>query len=155
MLLKDTFAVEASLESVWAFLEDIPRVSACVPGAEEVAEVAPNVYRGLLKAKIGPLAVSFGGQVTIIERVPRERLAATIEGDEKSLASFVNARFVGYLAQGESGTHLTYEVDMALRGRLAQFGFSVFQGTAKKMTAEFARRLQEALTQSNQGATES
>lgn len=152
MLIKDTFRVDAPLEAVWDFLQDIPRVGGCVPGVEDIAEVEPDVYRGRLKAKVGPLAASFGGQVTIVERVPRQRLTALLEGDDKSSASFVKAKFTGQLAQAAGGTQLTYEVDMALRGRLAQFGFAVFQGMAKKMTAEFARRLQEALANSGGGA---
>jgi len=150
MLIKNAFIVAASLDAVWDFLQDIPRVGRCVPGAESVVEVEADVYRGRLQARVGPLAASFGGQVTIVERVPRERLTALLEGDDKSSASFVKAKFTGYLAPVDGGTQLTYEVDLALRGRLAQFGFAVFQGVAKKMTAEFARRLQQALAQSGQ-----
>jgi len=148
MLIKDTFTVDAPLDAVWDFLKDIPRVGSCVPGVEDVAEVEPDVYRGRLKVKVGPLAASFGGHVTIVERVPRQRMTALLEGDDKSSASFVKAKFTGQLAQAEDGTQLAYEVDMALRGRLAQFGFAVFQGMAKKMTAEFARRLQAELADS-------
>ena len=155
MILKDTFTVDAPLDAVWAFLQDIPRLSACVPGAEDVAAVEPDVYRGRLKARVGPLAVAFGGQITILERVPPKRLTALVEGDDKSSASFVKAKFTGHLASVEGGTQLTYEVDMALRGRLAQFGFAVFQGTAKKMAAEFARRLQAALSEPGRAAPES
>jgi carbon monoxide dehydrogenase subunit G len=36
-------------------------------------------------------------------------------------------------------------MDVALRGRLAQFGLAVVQATAKKMTAEFANCLNEVL----------
>jgi carbon monoxide dehydrogenase subunit G len=41
MKLQDSFVIEAP---VWAFLLDVPRVSACLPGAEAVKEVKPDVY---------------------------------------------------------------------------------------------------------------
>lgn len=61
-------------------------------------------------------------------------------------SSRVKATFTGTLTPMESGTRLDYEVDLALRGRLAQFGFTVVRATAKKMTADFAQCLQKAVT---------
>jgi carbon monoxide dehydrogenase subunit G len=100
-----------------------------------------------LRVKVGPLSAAFGGCVTIVERVAPELLAAQVEGEDRSSASFVKATFSGRLTPVETGTQLDYEMDLALRGRLAQFGLTVVQGTAKKMTAEFAERLQEALAE--------
>ena len=147
MVIKGALTVDAPVEAVWAFLQDTPRVSTCMPGVEEVEEVEPNLYRGRLRVKVGPLAASFGGRVTIVERAAPERMVAQVEGEDRSLASRVKATFTGTLTQVEAGTQLDYAVDLAIRGRLAQFGFPVVQATAKKMTAEFARCLQEALSE--------
>ncbi len=147
MLIKDGFTVNASVEAVWAFLHDITRVSACVPGAEAVEEVEPDIYRGTLKARVGAVRAAFGGQVTIVERVTPERLVASVKAEDRALGSSVTATFTGQLTLVEAGTRLDYEVDVALRGRLAQVGFAVVQQTARKMTAEFARCLQEALSE--------
>ena len=46
MKLQDSFEIEAPAEQIWEFLLDIPRVSVCVPGAEDVKEVEPDVYQG-------------------------------------------------------------------------------------------------------------
>ncbi len=59
MLIKDKFTVNAPVETVWAFIHDIPRVSACIPGAEAVEEVEPDVYRGKLKARVGVVKAAF------------------------------------------------------------------------------------------------
>lgn len=139
MLLKDSFTIEAPVEAVWALLEDVHRIAACVPGIENVEEVGPDTYNGALRIKIGPISAAFAGQVTITERTPLERLVAEVSGQDKSSASLVKATFTGQLNRVETSTQLAYEMDIALRGRLAQFGLTVVQGTAKKMTAEFAR----------------
>lgn len=146
MQIKDAFTIGAPVETVWAFLQDIPRVSTCVPGIQEVAEIAPDVYRGQLKVKVGPLSATFSGRVTILERVAPERMVAQIEGEDKASASFVKATFTSRLKPVAAGTEIEYEMDVALRGRLAQFGFTVVRATAKKMTAQFAKCVQEALT---------
>lgn len=139
MLLKDSFIIEAPVEAVWALLEDIQRLAGCVPGIENVEEIGPDTYNGALKIKIGPIAAAFAGQVTITERIPLERLVAEVNGQDKSSASLVRATFTGQLNRVDASTQLQYEMDIALRGKLAQFGLTVVQGTAKKMTAEFAR----------------
>jgi carbon monoxide dehydrogenase subunit G len=139
MMLKDSFMIEAPVEAVWTLLEDVHRIAACVPGVENVEEVGPDTYNGALRIKIGPVSAAFAGQVTITERIPLERLVAEVAGQDKNSASLVKAAFTGQLSRIETNTQLDYEMDIALRGRLAQFGLTVVQGTAKKMTTEFAR----------------
>jgi carbon monoxide dehydrogenase subunit G len=151
MLLKDSFLIEAPVEAVWTLLQDVHRISTCVPGVEEVEEVGPDTYHGVLKIKVGPIGASFAGQVTITERRPLERLVAEVAGKDKGTASQVKAKFTGVLSPAESGTQLDYEMDVALRGRLAQFGMTVVQATAKKMTADFARCLGGILTAPDSG----
>jgi uncharacterized protein len=146
MIIKDTFTVGAPVETVWAFLHDIPRVSACMPGAEQVKEVETDVYQGRLTSKVGAVRAAFVGRVSIVERVAQERLVASVKADDRALASSVSGTFSCQLAPVEGGTRLDYEVDVAIRGRLAQIGFTAVQQTAKRMTAEFARCLQEALS---------
>jgi carbon monoxide dehydrogenase subunit G len=104
-----------------------------------------------LKIKIGPVGAAFAGQVTVIERTSMERLVAEVSGQDKGSASLVKATFTGQLSATETGTHLDYEMDIALRGRLAQFGLTVVQGTAKKMTAEFAKCLTATLAATEVG----
>ncbi len=147
MLLKDSFTVPAPVESVWDLLQDVPRIGACVPGVDTLAQTAPDVYQGALKVKVGPISAAFQGAVRFTERIPQERIVAEVDGQDKASASLVKATFTGTLRAVEGGTRVDYEVDVALRGRLGQFGAAVVQATAKKMTAEFARRLQEMITQ--------
>lgn len=147
MLLKDSLTIAAPIDAVWAVLDDVPRVSGCVPGVDGVTESGPDTYRGALKVKVGPIIASFEGTVRFTGRVPRERLVAEVEGQDKSSASLVKATFTGMLSAVEAGTRIDYEVDVALRGRLAQFGVTVVQATARKMTAQFARCLEELIVQ--------
>ncbi|MCK6627942.1 MAG: carbon monoxide dehydrogenase subunit G [Anaerolineae bacterium] len=156
MVLKDSFVVEAPLEVVWALLQDVNRLSGCVAGVEQVEEVGPDSYSGVLKIKIGPISTAFAGQVTITARTPPEQIIAEISGKDNGSASLVKSTFTGRLSPVETGTRLDYEMDIALRGRLAQFGLTVVQATAKKMTVDFARCLAATLTadeaEANNGA---
>lgn len=145
MLLNDSFTVRAPVETVWALLQDVSRISSCVPGVDSVTQTAPDTYQGTLKVKVGPISAAFQGAVRFTERTAQERIVAEVDGQDKSTASLVKATFSAMLRSVDGGTQVDYEVDVALRGRLGQFGATIVQATAKKMTAEFARCLQEIL----------
>ena len=148
MILKDSFIIEAPIDDVWALLQDVHRVSTCVPGVDSIEEIGPNMYNGVLKVKVGPISSSFQGEVTLTEQTyPPGRLVAEVSGKDKISASQVKAIFTGLLIAIEGGTQLDYEMDVALRGRLAQFGLVVVKATAKKMTAEFVKRFTELLAE--------
>jgi len=145
MQIKDSFVIKAPQEKVWEFLFDIPKLSECVPGIESVEVVDDKTYRGKLVVKVGPIKSSFSGIVTLVEVDAPNRIAGTVEGDDKSSASSVKASFTGTLQPVDGGTEAAFEVEANLRGRLAQFGGPVISATAKKITAEFAKNLREKL----------
>jgi carbon monoxide dehydrogenase subunit G len=152
MILKDSFEIEAPIEAVWAFLLDIPRVSTCVPGAEAVAEVEADRYRGKLKARVGAVKAAFAGEAKIEEKVPPKKLAASFKAQDRALASIVTGSFVARLTSIENGTQLDYEMEIAMRGRLGTIGFTVVQQTAKKMSAAFIECVAGALARLDPGS---
>lgn len=156
MILKDSFIIEAPINDVWALLQDVHRVSTCVPGVDSVEEIGPDMYNGVLKVKVGPISTSFQGEVTLTEQTyPPGRLVAEVSGNDKASASQVKATFTGLLSSAEGGgTQLDYEMDVALRGRLAQFGLVVVKATAKKMASEFVKRFTALLAELDKNGQE-
>jgi carbon monoxide dehydrogenase subunit G len=145
MQIKDSFVISASQERVWELLFDIPKLSQCIPGIESVEVMDDKTYRGKLVVRVGPIKSQFSGKVTLTEVDAPNRIAGTVEGDDKSSASSVKATFTGSLTPVDGGTEAAFQVDANLRGRLAQFGGPVIAATAKKLTAEFAKNLREQL----------
>jgi carbon monoxide dehydrogenase subunit G len=145
MQIVDSFVIKASREAVWQFIFDIPRMSKCIPGIEAVEIIDDKNYRGKLVVKVGPIKSEFGGTVTLTEISAPDRIAGSVEGDDKSSASSVKASFTGTLTDVEDGTQAAFVVDANLRGRLAQFGGPIINATAKKLTAEFAKNVRAEL----------
>lgn len=145
MQIKDSFVINSPQEKVWEFLFDIPRLSQCIPGIESVEVLDDRTYRGKLVVRVGPIKSEFTGKVTLTEVDAPNRIAGTVEGDDKSSASSVKATFIGILNPVAGGTEAAFQVDASLRGRLAQFGGPVIIATVKKLTAEFAKCLREKL----------
>lgn len=145
MQIKDSFVINASQEKVWELMFDIPRLSKCVPGIESIEVIDDKTYRGKLVVKVGPIKSEFMGTVVLTEVVAPNRIAGTVDGDDKASASTVKAGFSGTLTPVANGTEAAFVVDVNLRGRLAQFGGPVITATAKKLTAEFAKNLRAQL----------
>ena len=145
MQIKDSFIINAPQDKVWEFLFDIPKLSECVPGIEDVEVVDDKTYKGKLVVKVGPIKTSFSGTVNLTKVNAPNQIAGTVDGEDKSSASSVMASFSGTLKSIEGGTEAAFEVEANLRGRLAQFGGPVITATAKKLTAEFAKNLRERL----------
>ncbi len=145
MLIADTFTVEAPIETVWSFFFDLDRMRQSVPGVESIDRLDDRTYRGRIRVKVGAISASFGGLATITELEPPTRMTAQLQGEDKTVASFVQGTFRSSLRPVEAGTEVSYQMDVNLRGRLAQFGTAVVNATAKKMTAEFTGRLRTML----------
>ena len=145
MRIQDSFTVEAPLEVVWDFLQDIPRVAACMPGLESVEQIGPDEYKAAFKVSVGPVKAKFAGKATIVERLAPVKIAARIEGNDRTSATSVKADFTGRLSGAGAGTLMEVDMEVALRGRLAQFGSAVMIATSKKLTATFADRVRKAI----------
>lgn len=145
MVIQDSFEVNAPVDEVWAVLQEIPRLGGLFPGVKQIEQLTPVSYRGELIVKVGPLRSSFRGEARILEQDPPKRIVAEVQGEDRATQTTVKVQFDGSLSPVPEGTRLEYTADIALRGRLAQFGTAVIHTTAKRLTAEFANKLREEL----------
>src|ERR1700704_1707345 len=59
------FELAAPVESAWAYLLDVPKIAHCVPGASLTEVINDKTYAGKVEVKLGPIGVSYKGQITI------------------------------------------------------------------------------------------
>lgn len=137
MIIEETFTIEAPIQDVWDFFFDLDRISRCVPGAE-VQQVDAENYEGTLSVKVGPLGASFSGTVIITQQTPPSQLEAALKAKDKNTASMVQGKFTSTLKDlSPRQTEVSYQIDVSIRGKLGQFGQTVIQDTAKRISAEF------------------
>lgn len=133
-------------ERLWDFLMELPRVARCVPGVESIEVVDPSAYRGSLKIQVGPIRLALQGTVTVEEqdrRAWRARMRA--EANDRRLGGGIRARMSLTLAPGEGGTRLQIDTELAVLGKIGEFGQPVIKKKADTLLAEFARNLRSAL----------
>jgi uncharacterized protein len=137
MIIEDTFTVEAPIQKVWDFFLDFEQMGKCMPGAE-VRQTDPGNFEGDLKVKVGPLGAAFSGTVTITEQMPPNTITAAVKAKDKGTGSMAQGEFSSSLRRIDPGTtEVSYRIDVTIRGKIGQFGQTVIQDTARRLTAEF------------------
>lgn len=146
MIIEDTFTIHAPIQEVWDFFLDIERMSQCMPGVETVQQTSPTTYEGSLKVKVGPIAAIFGGTVEIVEQTAPTFLKAQGRAKDKNTASMAQGEFgLTLIERGPRETEIAYTLDLAIRGKLGQFGQTVILDTSKRLTAIFVEQVRAQL----------
>ena len=137
MIIEETFTIEAPLQKVWDFFLNVDQMSKCVPGAQ-VKQVDAEHYEGGLSVKVGPIGADFSGTVTITQQTPPTTLEAAFKAKDKMTGSIVQGKFASTLQSvAAAQTQVSYNIDVTIRGKLGQFGQTVIQDTAKRISGEF------------------
>jgi len=120
---------------VWAALNDVNILKAAVPGCESMTAKGDQI-EATVTAKVGPVKATFTGVVTISDLDPPN--SYTIRGEGKGgVAGFARGGARVTLTDAAGGTLLSYKVDAAVGGKLAQIGSRLIDSTAKKLADEF------------------
>ncbi|MGY1743173.1 MULTISPECIES: CoxG family protein [unclassified Blastococcus] len=146
MKLREEFEVAQPVSSVWTFFEQPERVAECVPGVEQLTVVTPDDIDVRLTQSIGPMTATFAAKVTIVERVPEKQIGFTATGKTvRGAMGNVRAGVTVQLEPAGDRTVVMVEGDVALAGALGSVGQKVVAKQAGKVTAQFARNLEQAL----------
>ena len=149
MKLENDFTVDTSIDEAWKALNDLERVTPCLPGAQLTAEVGDE-YEGTMTVKMGPVTQKYNGTVKI-EDADESAHRAVIRADGKDARGqgTASATITSTLTEEEGGTKVHVETDMHLTGRAAQFGRGVQQEVATKLINQFAECLEKEIMGEN------
>lgn len=146
MQLEHRAVVKATPERVWAFVMDVPRMAACLPGAEGVTPDGEDAYRGALKVRVGPIGLRLEGRLIVVERDDANyRAALRAEAADKKVSGAVRSGMALSLQPVEAGTELKVVSDVHIMGKLGEFGQPVIRKKADEMMGAFTQNLARAL----------
>ncbi|TVT25359.1 SRPBCC family protein [Amycolatopsis acidiphila] len=143
MDLSNTFTVNLPVEDTWKVLTDLERVAPCLPGAALLG-VEGDAYRGAVKIKVGPVSAQYQGIARFVEK-DDQAYRAVIRAEGKDVGGQGNAAatVTATLTQQGDGTKVDVRTDLALSGRVAQFGRGVIADVSNKLLGQFVRRLED------------
>jgi carbon monoxide dehydrogenase subunit G len=144
--LVNEFTVNRPIDQAWAVITDVERIAPCLPGAQ-LQEIEGDVYRGIVKIKLGSVTPQFKGQASFIERDDAAH-TATLKAEGRDTGGRGNAS-AEIAAQAESlsptSTRVVVTTDLHITGKVAQFGRGIIGDVSKKLMAQFAGNLNTML----------
>jgi carbon monoxide dehydrogenase subunit G len=144
--LVNDFTVNRPIDEAWAVITDVERIAPCLPGAQ-LQEIEGDIYRGIVKVKLGSITPQFKGQAQFIQR-DDEAHKAVLKAEGRDTGGRGNAS-AEIEAQAESlsptSTRVVVTTDLHITGRVAQFGRGIIGDVSKKLMAQFAGNLNTML----------
>ena len=143
MELVNEFSVEAPIERVWSFFNNVELIAPCLPGAQ-LQEIEGEEYRGIVKVKVGPISAQYKGAATFLEKDESNyRIVLRGEGRDTRGAGNASADIEAQLVSNGNQTDVTVSTDLKITGKAAQFGRGVMADISKKLMGQFADNLSE------------
>jgi carbon monoxide dehydrogenase subunit G len=151
--LLNEFVVHRPIEQTWSVLTDVERIAPCMPGAE-LHEIEGDLYRGVVKVKLGAISTAFKGQAHFVERDDANH-RAVLNGEGRDTTGKGNASAL-ITAQLEPITDTTtkcvVETELHITGKVAQFGRGIMGDVSKKLMNQFAHNLNTMLDEQGTAA---
>jgi carbon monoxide dehydrogenase subunit G len=146
MELVNDFTVNVPIDEAWKTLTDVERIAPCLPGAQ-LQEVEGDVYRGVVKVKVGPILAQFKGQATFVEKDETNHKAVLkAEGRDTTGKGNASALITARLEpEGDTLTKVTVATDLTITGKVAQFGRGALADVSTKLLGQFVDQLESTV----------
>ncbi|GAB4005360.1 SRPBCC family protein [Nocardioides ultimimeridianus] len=143
MQLLNEFEVALPPEQTWTLLTDLEKVAPCLPGASITSREGDD-FLGQAKIKVGPITAQYKGVAQFTELdVDNRRAVLLARGKDARGQGDATATVTATLHPNGSGTRVSVETELALTGKVAQFGRGVLADVSGALMGLFAQRLQE------------
>jgi carbon monoxide dehydrogenase subunit G len=145
MELNNEFVVAVPVAQAWAVLTDVERIAPCLPGAQ-LQEVEGDEYRGVVKVKVGPITASYKGAASFVELdEAAHRAVLKAEGRETRGQGNASATITATLVESGESTTVHVTTDLAITGKVAQFGRGVLADVSGKLLDQFVSNLEKTV----------
>lgn len=142
MQFVNEFDVEAPLDEVWDAILDVERVAPTVPGASVTERTSDTAYKVAIKVKVGPMSMTYKGDVEIVERddaAHRAVMKARAKESRGQGTADADVTMVLTGADGRTSAKVTTDVDLS--GKVATMGQGVLQDVSGRLIGTFAKNL--------------
>lgn len=135
------FTVPARREIVYDRLNDAQFFASCVEGVRDLVALDDGRYTAVLETRIAYIKFKFQIAVSFIENIAPERIVAQAEGTPIGVVGRMVSKAAAALSETGDFTNVSYEIDVALTGKLGSIGQPVLKAKAKDMERSFVKNL--------------
>ena len=145
MEIADEITIPAPRAVVYAALNDIAILKACIPGCESLERESDTKLVAKVTLKIGPVKAEFNGTVMLDQSQAPDGFSLTGKG-EGGLAGFAKGGADVTLTEDGEATILHYSAKAETGGKIAQLGGRLITSTAKKLSKAFFEKFEKVMT---------
>src|SRR4051794_17025817 len=147
MEFDNSFTVDAPVDDVYAALLDLERVTPAMPGAQVLEKIDDEHYKVAIKVKLGPVTMTYRGDVTVVSRDPAAHSAVLdVKAREARGQGSANAKVTMALSSADGGrTHGNMNAEVQLSGKAAAMSRGVIDDVSKRLVTTFADNLEGIL----------
>jgi carbon monoxide dehydrogenase subunit G len=147
MEFDNTFTVAAPIDDVWAAMLDVERVAPCVPGASVIEQTGDNAYKVAIKVRLGPVSMTYNGDVEIVEQdADARRAVMSAKARESRGQGTADATVEMRLRQENGTTEGAIHTDVAISGKAASMGQGIIGDVSARLIDTFAGNLAQMLS---------
>ena len=135
--------VPASANQTWEFVQDIPRLAECLPGARITEKIDDRHYNGSVTVKLGPITASFNGKIEVKGLDPQQRQLQLLgSGTDATGASTASMSLTAVVRdKGADHCELLGKSDISVSGKIANFGGRMMTQVSDQILNQFADNL--------------
>src|SRR3990172_4406311 len=143
MNFQQSSTIPVSREVLWNFLMDVPKVSQCLPGVQDVNRLEENVYEGTMRVRVGPIVLNLHGRIQIEEQdAEASRATMSAQADDKKIRGGIRTKMTMALSSvSAQETELKVETDVTILGKIGEFGQPIIRKKADTMMQEFTENV--------------
>ena len=143
------YSVRATPEELWVFVSNVPNVGMCIPGASDVQPDPDGSYRGKVKVRVGPVALTLNGKLTVEASDPEaRRIVLSGEGADARVPGSVRVRITMTIEPKDAEfTDLVVVSEANILGKLGEFGQGLIRRKADGIMKDFGQNLSDKVGQ--------
>lgn len=140
--------IRASVEELWAALNDPDVLARCIPGCNAMRETGPDQYRVEMQLKVAAVGGTFEGNIALSDKDAPRSCRIAVDGSGTLGHGKGAAKFE--LGAGEDGmSRLSYEGTGEVGGLVAGVGQRILSSVSKHLIKRFFTTLKGELENSS------
>lgn len=141
-LERGSVVVAASADAIRAMIHDPDVLRRILPGCESLDPSGPGSYLAVLAVRIQFMTIRADVAASIDDGDGQGPVRLTMAGRPRGLVGSFTVDVPFELEADAGGTRITYDIDLAVTGRLAAFGALILRDTTRRQIAELVRNVE-------------
>jgi carbon monoxide dehydrogenase subunit G len=140
------FNVASDPSETWDFLLNPDGLGSCIPNCQNVSVIDDTHYTATIGISISHISATFDTDVEIVDQDEEEYMYVRLSGDAEGGDSRMSAGGeVAMSPRDDGGTHLDYDVEMDVSGRMMNVGSRLVKRVADRQITKTINNLQSEL----------